>query len=163
MSAGCAMGATAQAGGHEGHSAGQTATAGQSAPRKATFAQPVQVVFDGYITIQGALAQDSLKGVSATATAMAKAIQGDSKQMLSPEVARETVALANAKDLATARGAFKSLSDSLIQYLKDQKIPAGKYYVAYCPMAQRSWLQADKTIMNPYLGKGMLHCGQIQS
>ncbi len=163
MNAGCSMGATTQAGGHEGHAAGQTATAAQSAPRKAAFAQPVQAVFDGYLTIQGALAQDSLKGVSAAATAMAKAIQGDSKRMLSPAVARQTVALATAKDLATAREACKSLSDSLIQYLKDQKVPAGTYYVAYCPMAQRSWLQADKTIMNPYLGKGMLHCGQIQS
>jgi len=163
MKEGCSMGATAEPGGHEGHGAGQAATAGQSSTRKAVFAQPVQAVFDTYITVQGALAQDSLKGVSSAATAMAKAIQGDSKKALSPKVVQQTQALANAKDLATARDAFKSLSDSLIQYLKDQKVPAGSYYVAYCPMAKASWLQTDKTIMNPYMGKGMLHCGQIKA
>lgn len=163
MKEGCSMGGTARAGGHEGHGAGQDATAGQSSAPKAVFAQPVQAVFDSYITIQGALAQDSLKGVSSAATAMAKAIQGDSKQTPSPKVAQQTQALANAKDLETARDAFKSLSDSLIQYLKDQKVPAGAYYVAYCPMAKASWLQTDKSIMNPYMGKGMIHCGQIKS
>jgi hypothetical protein len=157
------MGGAAGAGGHEGHGAGQAATTSQSSAPRAVFAQPVQAVFDNYITVQGALAQDSLKGISTAATAMAKAIQGDSTQTLSPKVAQQTHALASAKDLATARDAFKSLSDSLIQYLKDQKVPAGSYYVAYCPMAKASWLQTDKTIMNPYMGKGMLHCGQIKS
>jgi hypothetical protein len=163
MKEGCSMGRTAGAGGHERHGVGQAATTSQSSAPKAVFAQPVQAVFDSYITVQVALAQDSLKGVATAATAMAKAIQGDSTKTLLPKVAQQTQALANAKDLATARDAFKSLSDSLIQYLKDQKIPAGSYYVAYCPMAKASWLQTDKTIMNPYMGKGMIHCGQIKS
>lgn len=165
MKEGCSMGGmggTAGAAGHD-HGAGQAATTSQSSAPKAVFEQPVQAVFDSYITVQGALAQDSLKGISTAATTMAKAIQGDSKKALSPKVAQQTQALANAKDLATARDAFKSLSDSLIQYLNDQKVPAGSYYVAYCPMAKASWLQTDKTIMNPYMGKGMLHCGQIKA
>ena len=162
MKEGCSMGGMAGAAVHD-HGAGQGAATSQSAAPKAVLAQPVQAVFDSYITVQGALAQDSLKGVSTAATAMAKAIQADSKKALSPKVAQQTQALANAKDLATARDAFKSLSDSLIQYLKDQKVAAGSYYVAYCPMAKASWLQTDKTIMNPYMGKGMLHCGQIKS
>jgi hypothetical protein len=165
MKEGCSMGGIAGATGTAGHdhSAGQAATNSQTSAPKDVFAQPVQAVFDSYITVQGALAQDSLKGASTAATAMAKAIQGDSNKALSPKVAQQTQALANAKDLATARDAFKSLSDSLIQYLKDQKVPAGSYYVAYCPMAKASWLQTDKTIMNPYMGKGMIHCGQVKS
>lgn len=165
MKEGCSMGGMGGASGATGHdhSAGQAAATGQSSAPKAVFAQPVQTVFDNYITVQAALAQDSLKGVSTAAAAMAKAIQGDSAQALSPKVAKQTQALASAKDLATARDAFKSLSDSLIQHLKDQKVPAGTYYVAYCPMAKASWLQTDKTIINPYMGKGMIHCGQIQS
>jgi hypothetical protein len=163
MKEGCSMGQTAGAGGHEGHGAGQVATTGQSSAPKAVFAQPVQAVFDSYITVQGALAQDSIKGVSTAATAMAKAIQGDSMKMLSPKVAQQAETLAQAQDLATARDAFKSLSDSLIQYLKDQEVPAGSYYVAYCPMAKASWLQTGKTILNPYMGASMAHCGQIKS
>ena len=164
MKEGCSMGQTAGPGGHEGHGRMQAATASNqdSTPRK-VFMAPVQSVYDNYITVQGALAQDSLKGVSTAATAMAKAIQADSMKRLSPKVTQQAEALAQAKDLATARDAFKSLSDSLIQHLKEQKVPAGSYYVAYCPMAKASWLQTDKTIMNPYMGKGMIHCGQIKS
>jgi Cu(I)/Ag(I) efflux system membrane fusion protein len=124
--------------------------------------QPVQSVFDNYIKVQGTLAQDSLEGVGGTATAMAKAIRGDSMQMLSPKVTEQAEALAQAKNLEAARAAFKSLSESLIGYLKEQKVPPGAYYEAYCPMAKASWLQTDKTIMNPYMGKGMVHCGQIK-
>ena len=161
---GCSMGQTAGAGGQEGHGIMQAAAPSKqnSSPRK-VFMAPVQSVYDNYIRVQGALAQDSLKGVSTAATGMAKAIQGDSMKMLSPKVAQQAETLAKAQDLATARDAFKSLSDSLIQYLKDQEVPAGSYYVAYCPMAKASWLQTGKTILNPYMGASMAHCGQIKS
>jgi hypothetical protein len=164
MKEGCSMGKTAGAGGHEGPDGMQSAAANSqnSTPRK-VFLASVQSVYDNYITVQGALAQDSLKGVSTAATAMAKAIQGDSMKMLSPKVAQQADTLAKAKDLATARDAFKSLSDSLIQHLKAQKVPAGSYYVAYCPMAKASWLQTGKIILNPFMGTSMVHCGQIQS
>jgi hypothetical protein len=119
MKEGCSMAETAGAGGHEGHGGMQAAAANKqnSTPRK-IFMAPVQSVYDNYITVQGALAQDSLNGVSTAATAMAKAIQGDSTKMQSPKVAQQAEALAKAKDLATARDAFKSMSDSLIQHLK---------------------------------------------
>jgi hypothetical protein len=161
MKEGCGMGQTAGAGGH-GVMQAAAASKQDSSPRK-VFMAPVQSVYDNYIMVQGALAQDSLKGVSTAATAMTKAIQGDSMKMLSPKVAQQAEALAQAQDLATARDAFKSLSDSLIQYLKDQKVPAGSYYVAYCPMAKASWLQTGKTVLNPYMGASMPHCGQIKS
>lgn len=154
--AGCPMGGMAAAANPEAHGAMSNARAAA----KPAFMEPVQSVYDGYFKAQGALAQDSLEGVSATATAMARAIQGDSMKMLSPKVARQAEVLAKAPDLATARDAFKTLSDSLIQYQKAQ-ITAATYYVAYCPMAKASWLQTDKTIMNPYMGTQMIHCGQI--
>ena len=158
------MGQTAGAGGQEGHGIMQAVAPSKqdSSPRK-VFMAPVQSVYDNYIRVQGALAQDSLKGVSTAATGMAKAIQGDSMKMLSPKVAQQAETLAKAQDLATARDAFKSLSDSLIQYLKDQEVPAGSYYVAYCPMAKASWLQTGKTILNPCMGTSMVHCGQIKT
>ena len=84
-------------------------------------------------------------------------------KMLPGKVAEQAEALAKAQNLASARAVFKGLSESLINYLKTQKVPAGSYYVAYCPMAKASWLQTDTTIVNPYMGKAMVHCGQIQS
>lgn len=125
--------------------------------------EPVKTVFDDYLKIGAALAKDSLDGVPARAKAMAQAIQGDSMKMLSPEVAKQAQALAQAADLAGARKAFKPLSESLIKYLSDHKVPAGTYHEVFCPMAKARWLQADKTVANPYLGQAMLHCGQIKN
>ena len=149
--------------GMAGHGA-MAARLRQASAARHVFMQPVQSVYDNYIQIQGALAQDSLKGVAARAAAMAKAVRGDSMKMPPPmKVAGESEVLAQAKDLAGARAAFKPLSTSLIEYLKAQKVPAGAYYETYCPMAKASWLQTSKTITNPYMGKEMVHCGVIKS
>ena len=125
--------------------------------------KPVQLVFDSYIKAQASLAQDSIEGIESTAAAMVKVIREDTMKRLSPKVADQAEALAKAKDLETARAAFKPLSESLIGYLKQQKVSEGAYYVAYCPMAKASWIQTDKTIINPYMGKSMVHCGQIKT
>ena len=125
--------------------------------------QPIQSVYDGYFKVQIALAQDSVAGISGAATTMLKAIQGDSTKMLPAKVSQQAEALSKAKDLDAARVAFKPLSESLIQFLKDQKVPGGIYHEAYCPMAKASWLQTGTTISNPYLGKEMLRCGEFRS
>jgi hypothetical protein len=123
---------------------------------------PVKSVYDHYLKIQAQLAQDSLKGVDEHADAIAKAVQGDTMKMLPSSVADQADKLAKAKDLPAAREAFKPLSNSLIKYLADHKTPKGQYYKVYCPMADANWLQAEKKIQNPYLGKAMLDCGEIK-
>lgn len=125
--------------------------------------EPVKSVFDHYLKIQGELAKDSLKGVDDHASAIANAVKGDDMKMLSPEVAKEAEALSTAKTLKEARAEFKDLSSSLIKYVSDNKIPKGTYYEAYCPMVKASWLQADKKIANPYMGKQMPGCGTIKN
>ena len=161
MKQGCSMAGSAEAGGHAGHGAGGSAA--ESAAVKPVFSQPVQSVFDNYIKVQAALVQDSLEGVAAASSAMAKAIQGDATRTLSPAVAQQSEALAKARDLEAARAAFKPLSESLIEFVKGQKAAAGTYHVAYCPMAKASWLQTGNAIMNPYMGKAMVHCGQLKT
>jgi hypothetical protein len=123
---------------------------------------PVKSVYDHYLEIQAELAHDSLKGVDEHANSIAKAVQGDAMKMLPSNVADQANKLAKARDLAAAREAFKPLSNSLIKYLSDHKVPHGVYYKVYCPMAGANWLQADKKIQNPYLGKAMLDCGEIK-
>jgi hypothetical protein len=164
MKEGCSMGGMGGADGHTGHvpTAATTASA-DTAPVKPVFAQPVQLVFDNYIKVQEALVENSLKGLSTAGAAMAKAIQGDSQQALPAKVATQAEALGKAKDLAAARAAFKTLSDSLIEYLQGQQAAAGTYHVAYCPMAKASWIQIGTTVMNPYMGRSMPHCGQLKS
>ncbi len=162
MKGGCSMDGTKMAG-HDQCPAGTQAAANVNAMSKAVLPQPVQAVFDGYIKVQTALAEDSVPGFREAAGGLTKAIRSDSEDMLPAKVSQQAEALARASDLATARAAFKSLSESLIQYLQAQKVPPGTYHEAYCAMAKASWLQTDKTISNPYMGKGMLRCGQFKS
>ena len=129
----------------------------------ASLMEPVDSVLDHYLKIQETLAKDSINGVSENASAIVKAVKGDEMKKLSPEVAKQAEALANAKDLKSARQAFRPLSDSLIKYLADNKAGIGKYHEAYCPMAKASWLQTGKDIKNPYMGKKMLDCGELKT
>jgi hypothetical protein len=124
--------------------------------------QPMKSVYDDYLKVQSALADDSLRGVNEHASAIAKAVRGDGMQMLPVEVAQQADALAKAKDLKAARQAFKPLSASLVKYLADNKVQRGTYHEAYCPMVKATWLQAEKGIKNPYMGKSMLTCGELK-
>lgn len=125
--------------------------------------QPVKSVYDAYLKIQAELVKDSLKGVSDNAAAIAKAVRGDDMKMLPSEVATQADTLAQAKDLKSAREAFKPLSTSLIKYLSDNKAGKGTYHEVYCPMAKASWLQSGTEIKNPYLGKEMPTCGVLKN
>ena len=71
--------------------------------------------------------------------------------------------LAKATDLKAAREAFKPLSASLAKYLADNKAGKGIYHEAYCPMVKASWLQTEKAIKNPYMGRKMLDCGELKN
>jgi Protein of unknown function (DUF3347) len=125
--------------------------------------QPVKSVLDHYLMIQTNLANDSIKGLDEHANAIAKAVRGDDMKMLAPDVATQAETLAKAKDLKAAREAFKPLSASLIKYLSDNKAGKDTYHEAYCPMVKASWLQTDKSIKNPYMGKAMLTCGEFKN
>jgi hypothetical protein len=125
--------------------------------------EPVKSVYDHYLAIQKELAKDSIKGVDEHANAIAKAVKGDNMKMLSADVAAQAETLAKAKDLKAAREADKPLSASLIKYLADNKAGKGIYHEAYCPMVKASWLQTDKAIKNPYMGRAMLGCGELKN
>jgi hypothetical protein len=126
------------------------------------LAAPVKTVLTNYLTIQAALAADSLTGVAQSADAIVKTVNADPGKRLSADVAQQAQDLSKAKDLAAARDAFKSLSDSLIKYLADNRVHSQAYDEVYCPMQNASWLQTDTDVKNPYLGKSMLECGIVK-
>ena len=125
--------------------------------------EPVKSVLDHYLMIQTELAKDSVKGLDAHANSIAKAVKGDDMKMLSADVAKQADTLAKAKDIKAAREAFKPLSASLVKYLADNKVGKGTYHEAYCPMVKANWLQTEKDIKNPYMGKSMLDCGVLKN
>lgn len=68
--------------------------------------------------------------------------------------------LAQADNLKAARRAFRDLSRQAVEVAKGRD----GYFVAFCPMVPNHegyWVQTDKQISNPYMGKMMLHCGSI--
>jgi len=128
----------------------------------APSAAPLQSALDKYLQIQTALASDSLKGVAAAAAEMA-AITKASDGVIPGVVAVKAESLAKTTDIKAAREAFKPLSAALITVLSAQKVQPGRYFEAFCPMANASWIQAGKKISNPYFGASMAGCGEIRS
>ena len=56
---------------------------------------------------------------------------------------------------------FESLSNNLFSITKALKINTETVYLQYCPMKNASWMSSEKAIKNPYYGKSMLTCGQV--
>jgi protein SCO1/2 len=113
-----------------------------------------------YLTIQRALAGDSLAGVKARA----HDIVVDAKS--SGPAAQAVVAAAGTfegvTDLTSARVAFGKLSDAVLITAKRAGRPLDNgVKVAYCPMARKYWLQTGETIDNPYYGSAMRSCGRF--
>jgi hypothetical protein len=66
--------------------------------------------------------------------------------------------IAKANSLKDARANFEKLS------ARAKTIAAGQsgYHVVRCPMLNKDWVQTSTTISNPYGGKEMISCGEIQ-
>lgn len=67
-----------------------------------------------------------------------------------------------ATSLSACAGLCKPLSESLIRYLAAHG-ETGAYVHVYCPMKRASWLQAARTVDNPYLGNEMSSCGIVRN
>jgi len=96
----------------------------------------------GYEKAHTALVADGLTG--------AKAAAGD--------LGTEGAELSKSASLKDARSAFEKLS------VKAKQLAAGQpgYHVYHCPMLKKDWVQTSTTTANPYGGKDMVGCGEIQ-
>ena len=96
----------------------------------------------GYEKVHTALAADDLS----TAKSAAK------------DLGEEGSDIAKAGSLKDARAGFEKLSN------RAKTLVAGQsgYHVAHCPMLNKDWVQTSTTIANPYGGKEMIGCGEIQ-
>ena len=118
-------------------------------------------IVDPYLKIQEALADDSLDGVKANAGNIATA----ASSLGAPAMKIDTSALqlASATELDDARVKFGALSGAIDTYMAGLKLKAPEgVRVAFCPMAEKPWLQQGATISNPYYGKSMSTCGSFR-
>lgn len=74
-------------------------------------------------------------------------------------IAERSADLANARDIAAARGAFAALSDEVIEYYETNS--GDRLAVAYCDIEKKSWLQPAGRIGNPYVDRDRRRCGEF--
>ncbi len=132
----------------------------------------VDTLMTSYFAVQKALAADDLSGAQAGAksflVAMEAAPEG-SKQIseINEELSTPASVIANASDIKAAREAFGSLSKEMASLVKHVGVSGDEnLYLVHCPMAfggkGGDWIQADKTVSNPYYGSMMLRCGSVK-
>lgn len=84
------------------------------------------------------------------------------------EIMTSAEAITNMKDetCELKRPEFEKTSNALYALLIKAGVKDAGIYQQHCPMAfddkGASWLSASDEIMNPYLPKKMLHCGEVQ-
>jgi hypothetical protein len=98
-------------------------------------------------------------------------MQADSSLKLSsltyPAIIKEaSLNLSKTSSLEEQRAIFETISDNLYEFIHSLR-PAGiETYKQYCPMAFNDkgafWLSDTSHIQNPYFGKKMLICGEVQ-
>lgn len=124
--------------------------------------------FAVYDRIRSFLAEDQIGGLMEEAERLSEAAgraADRSKESLKShfEVATKAAGkLKEAKGLAEARMAFGDVSRAFVQIPRADTTLAGTRYVYRCPMVKQgyaSWVQAQKEISNPYMGKAMARCG----
>jgi Cu(I)/Ag(I) efflux system membrane fusion protein len=121
-----------------------------------------------YLTIQTSLAGDDLAKAKSGAARLTQAIKSaDGSAEMMADLGASARLIGEASDIESARKSLLNLSHQMMQLVKEAGTTGGKaLYIAHCPMAfdgeGGSWIQADKTIANPYYGAAMLRCGTVQ-
>lgn len=132
----------------------------------------VTSLIDPYLRIQKGLAADNLSDARQSAEALLKALAKAPKEGAAKEEAQTILApaqiIAEAKELDTARVAFLPLTREFFTLLKSIGTTRNTpLYLLHCPMAFGNkggdWIQADKTVANPYFGSSMLRCGVVKA
>jgi hypothetical protein len=110
--------------------------------RAANLSDNEKEFLTGYEKVHMALAADDLARAKSAASDLG-------------EYGRE---IAKANSLKDARVSFEKLSGRA----KSLVVGQSGYYVLHCPMLKKDWVQTSPTVANPYGGKEMVGCGEIQ-
>lgn len=143
-----------------------------------TFKGQLELVFEQYIDLKDALANDDGKSAKKSAKEILNSMAKVDMKLLtdheahnhwmtiSEEMKSSSKSISETSDLEKHRGHFKHLSAHLSKGVKlfgvNQKV-----YEQFCPMADSNkgayWLSLDEVITNPYMGSKMLTCGTTES
>jgi Cu(I)/Ag(I) efflux system membrane fusion protein len=142
------------------------------------FKNQLEKVFDEYLILKDALADDDNSAAQKSAAALLNDMAKVDMKLLSnqeahnhwmligKEIKASATSISKTSDIAIQRNHFKHLSAHLIKAVKlfgvNQQV-----YEQFCPMADDNngayWLSQFKEIKNPYFGKAMPTCGETKS
>jgi hypothetical protein len=128
-----------------------------------TASAPLKAIIGSYLEIHAKLINDKNDGIKAPAEAIVK--QAQAMGPAGEKIAKAAAAVAAAADLKAARDAFGGLSDAVIAAAQAEGPATLKELgarLAFCPMVNRSWIQKDEKLRNPYYGSSMLECGEFK-
>ena len=115
-----------------------------------------------YLQIQSTLAEDKLDGLAELGAAVVTASAGKENEPGVDKIVQGAGRIA-AQDIATARSAFKTMSEGMIENLKAEPSKQQGNMLVHCSMTfsgkGAAWVQKEGKVMNPYEGAMMLHCG----
>jgi Cu(I)/Ag(I) efflux system membrane fusion protein len=124
--------------------------------------EAMKAIIASYVDIHANLFRDKMDGVKPSAAAIV--LQASRLGAGGAAMAAAAKRMEAAADLKAARDAFGALSDAVIAAGKAEgwkDVPDIK--VAYCPMVNKSWLQKEGSIRNPYYGPAMPSCGEFKT
>jgi Cu(I)/Ag(I) efflux system membrane fusion protein len=115
-----------------------------------------------YLAVGEGLAEDSVEGLGELGAQVIHAAAGKQDQPGVAELVRGASGV-GAPDIQTARTAFKLMSEGMITAMKADPSQQSGHMIVHCTMTfggeGATWVQKEGSIMNPYEGTRMLHCG----
>ena len=112
-----------------------------------------------YESIRSSLAHDDVRAAKRTAANFQK--EGEAAAAASPNspISGAVAKIAAANVLEPQREAFRIWSVYVIALTREVQ----GFYVVHCPVPGcGDWLQTDPNVDNPYMGKAMRDCGEVE-
>lgn len=130
-------------------------TAIQSTPVLSLYYNVKDALVTGNASLAASKAEELKKVLSS-------AEQGSLSVANRNSLAKEVNLISSAKDIKVQRAAFSSLSATMLNIAKTEKLSTQPVYQLYCPMKKSYWLSSEKAVKNPYYGSSMLTCGKVE-
>lgn len=123
----------------------------------------IQEIYGLYLSVKAALVNSESSIVQAE-TKKLEAVIEDSKENEQLKAVSKLISLT--KDIKKQRDFFVTLTSEVEKLIGKAEITSGEVYKQFCPMAFDGeggyWLSDSKEVRNPYYGKKMLACGNVE-
>jgi len=128
---------------------------------------PLKKSTTAYLAVSKSLSDDKPEEAIEKTPSLSSAVASLPDRAGKDKLVQAVATFQQAEGVKAMRTAFKPISDSLIQLIRQHGIDhIGNVYVIHCPMALKGkgadWLSHDPKVRNPYFGDTMYDCGSVK-